>query len=140
MAENERYRYEILKTIYLTQSHLEKSKQMDLETVHERLSQTAIKEAMWQRTGGKGLRNNELLVQTFKELEDEKFVRITEGKQNAKLYFLTESGRAWIEAQLTQEAPRILCLVDANNVAYYPNLEHGFILIFSYIKGILDLK
>ncbi len=109
MRINERYRSEILKTIYLIQFDLEKSGEMDWETVHERLSQTAIKEEMWQQAeGGKGLRNNELIVQTFKELEEEGLITVKEGKQKAKLYFLTEHGRAWGKEYLRHEPRRLI--------------------------------
>ena len=104
MTCNERYRVEILKTIYLIQTQMEASDQMDWETVHKHLSQTAIKEEMWRRTGGgKGLKNNDLLVRAFKELEEEGLVTVKEGKQRAKLYFLTDRGRVWGEASLNHE-------------------------------------
>ncbi|MFQ5820598.1 MAG: hypothetical protein ACE5I5_11465 [Candidatus Heimdallarchaeota archaeon] len=109
MAINERYRSEILKTIYLIQFDLDESGEKDWETVHERLSQTAIKEEMWrQAEGGKGLRNNELIVQTFKELEEEGLITVKEGKQKAKLYFLTEHGRAWGKEYLRHEPRRLI--------------------------------
>lgn len=82
---------------------------MDWETVHERLSQTAIKEEMWrQAEGGKGLRNNERIVQTFKELEEEGLITVKEGRQKAKLYFLTEHGRAWGKEYLRHEPRRLI--------------------------------
>ena len=104
MVIEKRYREEILKTIYLTQTLLEKSDQMDWETVHEQLSQTAIKEKMWRRTeGGKGLRNNELIVQTFKDLRTTGLVTNKEGKQKAKLYFLTEYGKVYAGLMTVKE-------------------------------------
>ncbi len=104
MVNSERYQLEILTTIYLIQTQMEDSDQMGWETVHKRLSQTAIKAAMWQRTeGGKGLKNNDRLIRAFKDLEEAGLVMVKEGKQKAKLYFLTNRGRAWEEAHLKHD-------------------------------------
>ena len=81
---------------------------MDWETVHARLSQTAIKEEMWRRAeGGQGLRSNKLLVQTFKELDETGLVTVKEGKQKTKLYLMTDQGRNWVEELITHERRRV---------------------------------